>query len=142
MRTSMAVGLAFLAMMGSVTMAEARARLRLSFGRTVATQRPVMPAPATAVVQRSSAGRIGDRPAITITPGHASIAAAASTIPLVTSGDATADTDLRARIEPSAVTLAPASPRIREVRAIAPPCESGKRVGGVEHEDAGFCLIN
>ena len=142
MRTWVAVGVACLALVGNINVAEARARMRLSFGRTVAPQRPVMPAPTAAAAQTGAAGRIGYRPAIAITPGQAAVAAAASTVPLATSGDATAGADLTARIEPSAVTPAPASPRIREVRAVAPPCEAGRRVGGVEHEDSGFCLIN
>ena len=142
MRTWVAVGVACLTLVGSINVAEARARMRLSFGRTVAPQRPVMPAPAAAAAQTGSAGRIDYRPAITITPGQAAVAAAATTVPLATSGDAIAGAGLTARIEPSAVTSEPASPRIREVRAVAPPCEAGKRVGGVEREDAGFCLIN
>ena len=142
MRTWVAVGVAFLAVVGSINVAEARARIRLSFGHTVAPQPPVMLAPAAATAQAGSAGRIGYRPAIFITPGQAAVAAAATKVPLATSGDATAGANPTVRIEPAAVIPAPASPRIREVRAVAPPCEAGKRVGGVEHEDAGFCLIN
>lgn len=146
MRTVAAVGVAFLALMGCINVAEARARLRLSLGRMTAPQRLVTPAPTPAPAAASApagfSGRIGYRPAIAITSGQVAVAAAAPTVPLATSGDSTAGADRPATMAPSVVTPASTPPHIREVRAIAPPCESGKRVGGVEREDDGFCLVN
>lgn len=142
MRTWVTAGVAFLTLIGSINVAEARGRMRLSFGRTAAPIRPVAPAPAVAAAQPGSAGRIGYQPAITVTPGQATVAAAATTVPLAISGEAPAGADQTARIVPSAAIPAPTPPRVREVRAVAPPCEAGRRVGGVEHEDAGFCLVN
>ena len=144
MRTAVAVGVAFLALMGGINVAEARARLRLSLGRMTAPQRLVTPAPTPAAASAPAgfSGRIGYRPAIAITSGQVAVAAAAPTVPLTTSGDSTAGADRPATMAPSVVTPAPTPPHIREVRAIAPPCESGKRVGGVEREDDGFCLVN
>jgi hypothetical protein len=142
MRTVVAVGVASLALVGSINGAEARARIRLSFGRTVALQRPIMPAPAAAVAQTGSVGRISYRPAVTISPSQAAVAATATAMPLAISGDTTADVEPRAKIVPSVTTPSPVPPRVREVRTVAQPCEAGRRVGGVEHEDAGFCLIN
>jgi hypothetical protein len=142
MRMWVPVGVAILTLVGSIDVAEARARMRLSLGRTLTLQRPIIPTPAPAATQAGSSGRIGYQPALTITPGQATVAAAATAVPLAISGDATAGAGLTARIVPSAVPPVPTSPSIREVRAVTPPCEARKRVGGVERGDAGFCLIN
>jgi hypothetical protein len=142
MRTWVAVGAAFLAFVGSSDVTEARARIRLPFGRTVTPKWSAMPAPAAAAAQTGSVGRVGYQPAIFFTPGQTAVGAAATTVPLATSANAAAGADLIARTGPSVMAPSPTTPRVHQVRAVAPPCESGKRVGGIDREDAGFCLIN
>lgn len=143
MRTWLAVGAAVLSLAGSINAAEARARIRMPFGRTVAPQRPLMPAPvAASPVQTGSVSRVGYRPAIVITPGRAAVAAAATAAPIAAASDVAAGAEPTPKLHQ--VTAPPALPsrRIQEVRAIAPPCETGKRLGGIDREDARFCLIN
>lgn len=143
MRTWLAVGVAVLSLVGSIDAAEARARIRLPFGRTVAPQRPSMLPPTAALqVQAGSVSRIGYRPAIVITPGQAAVAAAATAAPIAAASDVAANAEPTPKLQRVTVPPTPPSPRIQEVRAVAPPCEAGKRVGGIDREDAGFCLIN
>lgn len=143
MRTWLAVGAAVLALAGSIDAAEARARIRLPFGRMVAPQRPLMPAPtATSPAQASSVGRVGYRPAVVITPDQAAVAAAATAAPIAAASDVSASAEPSPKLRRDTVPPAPPSLRIQEVRAVAPSCEAGKRVGGIDREDAGFCLIN
>lgn len=137
MRRWVAVGVAFLTLVTNIDHSEACARMRLPIGRTVASRRPSMPAPS--IAQTGSAGRIGDQPANTVTPGRATM----TMMPLAASGHAIADADPTARIGRPAVPLTPALPRIiREVRAVAPACGAGKRVRGLEHKDAGLCSFS
>jgi hypothetical protein len=143
MRTWLAVGAGVLSLVGSIDAAEARARIRLPLGRTVALQRPSMPAPTTALpVQTGSVSRVGYRPAIVITPGQAAVAAAATAAPIAAASDVAANAEPTPKLQRVTAPPAPPSPRIQEVRAVAPPCGAGKRVGGIDREDAGFCLIN
>lgn len=142
MRTWLAVGAAVLSLVGSIEAAEARARIRLPFGRTVAPQRPLMPAPtAASPVQTGSVSRVGYRPAIVITPGQAAVAAAATAAPITAASDVAANAEPTPKLQRVTAPPAPLSPRIQDARAVAPPCEAGKRVGGIDREDAGFCLI-
>ncbi len=141
MRTWLAVCAAILSLAGSINTAEARARIRMPFGRTVAPQRPLMPAPtAASLVQTRSVSWVGYQPAIVITPGQAAVAAAAAVAPIAAASNVASNAEPKLQ----RVTAAPAPPalRIQEVRAVAPPCEVGKRIGGIDREDAGFCLIN
>lgn len=143
MRTWLAVGAAVLSLAGSINAAEARTRIRMPFGRTVTPQRPLMPVPlATSPVQTGSVSRVDYRPAIIITPGQAAVAAAATAAPIAAASGVAAGAEPTSKLQQ--VTAPPALPsrRIQEVRAIAPPCETSKRVGGIEREDAGFCLVN
>jgi len=143
MRTWLAVGAVVLALVGSIDDAEARARIRLPFGRTVALQRPLMPAAtAASPVQTGTVSRVGYRPAIVVTPGQAAVAAAATAAPIAATSDVAAGAEPTQKLQRVAASPAPPSLRIQEVRAVAPPCEAGKRVGGIDREDTGFCLIN
>jgi hypothetical protein len=142
MRAWLALGAAVLTLAGGLDAAQARARVRVSTGRTVEPHRPAIPVPAAAAAPIGAPVRVGDPPAVAVTPVRAAPAGTAVAVPAVVAAEANAAAEAAPTPQRVNAPPVPATPRIREVRAMAPPCEAGRRVGGITREEAGFCLIN
>ncbi|GEM_PF-6763478 len=137
MRTSLVVGVAALALAGSIQAAEARGR---GFGRLFSGKAPTRDQP---VATTSAAGtrpdatrisRIGLRPAIATAPAAASAVAPVVAVP-----------QSRATGEPASAasrSVNTPAPHVQEARVAVPACTPERRVGGVGDSGTGFCLIN
>ncbi|MEE7462173.1 hypothetical protein MFUR16E_13175 [Methylobacterium fujisawaense] len=140
MRAWLVAGVAFSTLVGSIDTVEARGRGRLFFGRSSTAQRPASP-PSVAATDTAPSGRAGYRPIIAIAPAPIAAAVPAAAAAAVANTPAEAR-EPELRPQPTLLRPPPETPRVQAVRAVAPSCETGRRVGGVDRAEAGFCLIN